>query len=275
MEDLVSDDYRGVTALVTGASKGLGRAYALELAHRGARVILLARTEPGLRAVAAEIRERHPGVDTEMITGDLAAPDGPERILRELRDRGLTVDLLLNNAGAGSVGPFLRRPLGPQLSTVGLNISGLLTLTHTIGAEMVARGSGGIINVSSTAAFQPMPYQASYAATKAFVLSFTEALAEELRGTGVHVMAAHPGAVATGFFDGTTASIDERLADTPAAVATRTLDDYSRRRAVSYPGRAVTRAMTWPARLLPRTLVPRLTGGLNRRLRLHEVADAV
>jgi short-subunit dehydrogenase len=262
-----------VTALVTGASKGLGRAYALELARRGARVILLARSEAGLRAVAAEIRDRH-GIDPEVITGDLAAPDGPERILRELRDRGLTVDLLLNNAGAGSVGPFLSRPLGPQLSTVGLNISGLLTLTHAIGAEMVARGSGGIINVSSTAAFQPMPYQASYAATKAFVLSFTEALAEELRGTGVHVMAAHPGAVATGFFDGTTAGIDERLADAPAAVATRTLDDYARRRAVSYPGRAVTRVMTWPARLLPRTLVPRLTGGLNRRLRLHEVVDA-
>ena len=212
----MNDDYRGVTALVTGASKGLGRAYALELARRGAHVILLARSEADLREVAAQIRDRRAGPDVEVITGDLAAPDGPERILRELRDRDLAVDLLLNNAGAGSVGPFLGRPLGAQLSTVGLNISGLLALTHAIGAELVARGSGGIINVSSTAAFQPMPYQASYAATKAFVLSFTEALAEELRGTGVHVMAAHPGAIATGFFDGTTASIDERLADTPA-----------------------------------------------------------
>ncbi|NUW33001.1 SDR family oxidoreductase [Nonomuraea sp. SMC257] len=273
MEVVVTDGYRGVTALVTGASKGLGRAYALELARRGARVILLARSDGSLRELAAEIRERHGGPDAEVITGDLAAPDGPERVLRELRDRGLTVDLLLNNAGAGSVGPFLGRPLEPQVRSVGLNVVGLIVMTHAIGAELVARGSGGIINVSSTAAFQPMPYQASYAATKAFVLSFTEALAEELRGTGVHVMAAHPGAVATGFFDGTSATIDSRAADTPAIVAARTLDDYARRRAASYPGRAMNRALTWPPRLLPRTVVARVTGNLNRRRRMHEVVD--
>ncbi|MGW4958953.1 SDR family NAD(P)-dependent oxidoreductase [Nonomuraea sp. NPDC004186] len=273
MEVFVADDYRGVTALVTGASKGLGRAYALELTRRGARVILLARSDGSLRELAAHIRERHGRSDAEVITGDLAAPDGPERVLRELRDRGLTVDLLLNNAGAGSAGPFLSRPLEPQLRSVGLNVVGLIALTHAIGAELVARGSGGIINVSSTAAFQPMPYQASYAATKAFVLSFTEALAEELRGTGVHVMAAHPGAIATGFFDGTSATIDSRVADTPATVAARTLDDYARRRAVSYPGRAMNRALTWPARLLPRTVVARIAGGFNRRLRMHEVVD--
>ncbi|MEU8394505.1 SDR family oxidoreductase [Nonomuraea sp. NPDC048892] len=267
------DDYRGVTALVTGASKGLGRAYALELARRGARVILLARSEADLRELAARIDEAHGGPGTEVIVGDLTAQDGPERIVRELHDRGLTVDLLLNNAGMGSAGPFLSRPLQPQLSSVSLNVSGLLALTHVIGAELVARGSGGIINVSSTAAFQPLPYQASYAATKAFVLSFSEALAEELRGTGVHVMAAHPGAIATGFFDGTSATIDPRVADTPEAIAARTLDDYARRRAVSYPGRAVTRAMTWPARLLPRTAVVRIAAAFNRRLRLHETVD--
>lgn len=269
----MSDDYRGVTALVTGASKGLGRAYALELARRGARVILLARSEGDLRRIATEIRELHLGPKPEVIVGDLTAPDGPEGILGELRDRGLTVDLLLNNAGAGGAGPFLGRPLGPQLSSVALNISGLLGLTHGIGADLVARGSGGIINVSSTAAFQPMPYQATYAATKAFVLSFTEALTEELRGTGVHVMAAHPGAIATGFFDGTSATIDPRAADTPETVAARTLDDYARRRAVSYPGRAMNRAMTWAARLLPRTAVTRLTGRLNRWLGFHDVVD--
>ncbi|KOX25969.1 dehydrogenase [Saccharothrix sp. NRRL B-16348] len=226
-----------------------------------------------MRELAAQIRERHGGPDAEVVVGDLATPDGPDRVVRELRDRGLTVDLLINNAGAGSAGPFLDRPLEPQLRSVGLNVSGLLALTHAIGGELVARGSGGIINVSSTAAFQPLPYQASYAATKAFVLSFTEALAEELRGTGVHVMAAHPGAIATGFFDGTTATIDPRAADTPDAVAARTLDDYARRRAASYPGRSVNRAMTWAARVLPRAVVARLAGGFNRRLRLHEVVD--
>ncbi|GAA5133850.1 SDR family NAD(P)-dependent oxidoreductase [Pseudonocardia adelaidensis] len=268
----MADGFHGIAALVTGASKGLGRAYALELARRGARVILVARSEGDLRRVAGEIGERTDAPPAVVISVDLAASDGSQRVVREIRSRGLTVDLLVNNAGAGSAGPFLSRPLEPQLTTVDLNVTGLLALSHAFAEQMVARGSGGIINVSSGAAFQPMPYQAVYAATKALVLSFTEALAEELRGTGVHVMAAHPGAVATGFFDGTSATIDP-AADAPEVVASRTLDDYARRRAASYPGRFTTRAMTWPARLLPRTAVTRLSGAFNRRQGLHEVVD--
>src|SRR5690606_37197410 len=118
-----------------------------------------------------------------------------------------------------------------------LNISALLTLTHALGGQMVALGAGGIINVASTAAFQPMPYQASYAATKAFVLSFTEAVAEELRGTGVRIMGAHPGATDTGFFDSSSHVMDPRVTDSPAFVASRTLDDFARGRSASYPGR--------------------------------------
>ncbi|GAA0947420.1 SDR family oxidoreductase [Pseudonocardia zijingensis] len=262
--------FRGTTALVTGASKGLGRAYALELARRGAQVIVVARSEDALRRVADEIG---PDAPPAVVMGaDLAAPDGPERLVREIRSRGLAVDLLVNNAGAGSAGPFLTRPLEPQLTSVTLNVTGLLALSHAFAEEMVARGRGGIINVASGAAFQPMPYQAVYAATKASVLSFTEALAEELRGTGVHVMAAHPGPVATGFFDGTSATVHP-AADAPEAVASRSLDDYARRRAASYPGRFTYRVVTWPARLLPRAAVARLTGALNRRLGLHEVVD--
>ncbi|MGZ3144422.1 SDR family NAD(P)-dependent oxidoreductase [Lentzea chajnantorensis] len=260
-------EYRGVTALVTGASKGLGRALTLDLARRGARPVLLARSESGLRELAAEIG------GAEVITADLATPDGPRRVLAELRARDLTVDLLVNNAGAGSAGPFLDRPLEPQLLSLHLNVAGLVELTHAIGRDLVARGTGGIVNVSSTAGFQPLPYQATYAGTKAFVLSFTEALAEELRGTGVHVMAAHPGAIATGFFDGTTASINPRFADSPESVARRLLDDYARRRTASYPGRGLTRAITWVPRLLPRAAVAKAAGAMNRGLRLHEVVD--
>ncbi|KOV82582.1 dehydrogenase [Nocardia sp. NRRL S-836] len=261
--------------MVTGASKGLGRELALELARRGARVVLLARSEGDLRELAGQLRERHGDARPEVITADLAAADGPREVLRALRERDLTVDLLVNNAGAGSAGPFLDRPLDPQLRSIHLNAGGLVELTHAIGRDLVERGTGGIVTVASTAAFQPMPYQAVYAATKAFVLFFTEALAEELRGTGVHVMAAHPGAIATGFFDGTSATIDPAFADLPDVVARRLLDDYARRRAVSYPGRAVNRGMTWAARLLPRTAVTRVTGALNRRLRLHQVVDLV
>ena len=269
----MGDGFRGVTALVTGASRGLGRAYALELAQRGAQVVLTARHEAPLREVAAQIRERHGGPGPEVVTADLSAPDGPGRVAGGLRDRGLTVGLLVNNAGSGGVGPFLERPLEPQLRSVGLNVGGLLALTHAIGAPMVERGGGGIINVASTAAFQPMPYQAGYAATKAFVLSFTEALTEELRGSGVHVMAVNPGAIATGFFDGTTAEIDTAAADRPETIAARSLDDYARRRTVSYPGWFPNRMMTWPARLLPRRTVVRLAGAFNRWQRLHRATD--
>jgi short-subunit dehydrogenase len=272
MEELMKADYRGVTALVTGASKGLGRALALELAQRGARLILIARSEDQLRELATEIRQRHGRRDTEVIAGDLIAPDGPQQILRELSVRGLTVDLLVNNAGAGDAGAFLRRPLEPQLRTIELNVNGLLALSHTIGSDLAARGCGGIINVASVAAFQPMPFQATYAASKAFVLSFSESLAEELRGSGVHVMAAHPGPIDTGFFDGTTATM-QTGADTPERIAARTLDDYIERRSASYPGRPQYRAITWIARMLPRVAAARVTGTVNRRLRYDEVVD--
>ena len=265
-------DYNGVTALVTGASKGLGRALALELARRGARLILVARSERQLRELAAEIRQRYGRHDAEVIVGDLIAPDGPQQVLQELSDRGLVVDLLVNNAGAGGAGAFLQRPIEPQLRSVELNVNGLLALTHAIGGELAARGSGGIINIASVAGFQPMPFQAAYAAGKAFVLSFSESLAEELRGSGVHVMAAHPGPIDTGFFDGTTATM-QTGADTPERIAARTLDDYTKRRPASYPGRPLYRMITWIGRVLPRVTAAQVTGTINRRLRYNDVVD--
>lgn len=264
--------FTGSTALVTGASKGLGAAYAHELARRGVDLVLVARSAEALERLADRLRQVH-GVRVEVIAADLADRDGPRHVDGELRSRGIDVDLLLNNAGAGSVGPFLDRPFDAQLASVDLNITGLVTLTHVLGGRTARRGRGGIINVSSTAAFQPMPYQAVYAATKAFVLSFSEALAEELAGTGVRVMAAHPGAVATGFFDGTTVTMTS-FADSPEVVAARTLDDFEKGRHTSYPGRWVNRAQTWVARPLPRRRVAALTAWFNRKLGFDHVADA-
>ena len=268
----MTHSYRGTTALVTGASKGLGRALSLDLARRGARVVLLARSEEDLRALAAQVDEEHGEPRAEVVAADLASPDGVEQVVRELRRRGLRIDLLVNNAGTGSAGPFLDRPLAPQLRSVRVNVDGVLALTHALAADMRARGAGGVITIASGAAFQPMPYVASYGATKAFVLSFTEALAEELRGTGVRIMAAHPGSMATSFFDGTSAEPDPR-ADAPAEVAAQVLDDFARGRAASYPGRAANRVLTWPARLLTRRATARAAGAVNRRQRLHEVTD--
>ncbi|WP_033337874.1 SDR family NAD(P)-dependent oxidoreductase [Catenuloplanes japonicus] len=265
-------DYRGITALVTGASRGIGRSYAYELARRGAHPVLLARSAQTLQELADDLRARH-DVQVHTLVADLSTPDGPAGAIRELQRRHIAVDLLLNNAGIGPVGPFLDRPYPPQRQAVDLNIHGLMALSYALGADMVARGSGGIINVSSTAGFQPMPYQAGYAATKAFVLSFTEAFAHEIRDSGVRVMAAHPGATATGFFDGTTATMDPRVTDSPDRVAAKTLDDFARGRLNSYPGRPLHRAQTLAARLLPRTLVVRATGAVNRRVGHHKVKD--
>ncbi|MFI6699526.1 SDR family NAD(P)-dependent oxidoreductase [Streptomyces sp. NPDC050509] len=264
--------YRGTTALVTGASKGLGRAYAQELGRRGAHLILVARSAPALERLASEIRADH-HVDTRVIATDLSDPAGPTAVAEELREQGAAVDLLVNNAGLGSVGPFFTRPLAQHVQSVDVNINGLMLMTRLIGEDMLERGSGGIINVASTAAFQPMPYQASYAATKAFVLSFSEALTAELRDSGVHVMVAHPGATDTGFFDNTTAVMDAKRADSPTRVAAKTLEDFARGRTASYPGRPLFRALTWPARLLPRTTVTRVTAGFNRHMGFHEVQD--
>uniref|UniRef100_A0AAU3GVP4 SDR family oxidoreductase n=1 Tax=Streptomyces sp. NBC_01401 TaxID=2903854 RepID=A0AAU3GVP4_9ACTN len=266
--------YNGTTTLVTGASKGLGRAYAQELARRGSHLVLVARSTPALDQLASEIRAAHP-VDVHVIGADLADPADPAAVVEELHGQRLTVDLLVNNAGMGSVGPFFDRPLDQNLRSVDLNITGLMLMTRLIGGSMLERGSGGIINVASTAAFLPMPYQASYAATKAFVLSFTEALTEELRDTEVRVMAAHPGATATGFFDNTTAVMDPGRTDTPGAVAAKTLDDFARGRTTSYPGRASNRASTWAVRLLPRRTVTRVAAGINRRAGFDRVQDTL
>lgn len=268
----MQESFRGITALVTGSSRGLGEAFALDLVRRGAHVILVARSESDLRRVAARAREVNADSNVEIIAGDLSSLEGAERIVHELHARGLVVDLLINNAGAGSAGAFLDRPLDAQLASVQLNIGGILAMSHLLGSDMRARGSGGIINVASTVAFQPMPYMASYAATKAFVLSFTEALVEELKDAGVHVMVAHPGSMSTNFYDGTSTRRDPR-ADSPDAVATQTLDDYARVRTASYPGRPMNRVLTWVARFLPRSSVARATADLGRRQKMHEVTD--
>ena len=256
--------FSGRTALVTGASKGLGEALARELAARGSHLVLVARSADALGRLADELRANH-GIRTEAVVADLAAPEGPGEVVAALRERGTEVDLLVNNAGSGAVGPFFGGPFDPNRRSVDLNVTGLMALTHDIGSRMLERGSGGILNIASSAAFQPMPYQASYGATKAFVLSFTEAVAEELRTSDVRVMAAHPGATDTGFFDGTAATMSSK-AISPQRVARRILEDYSRGRSLSFPGRVSDRVLTFLPRLLPRWTTARLAGDYNRRI---------
>ena len=177
-------------ALVTGASSGIGEQFARQLSARGHELILVARRAERLEALASELP-----TDAHVIALDLASEAGEVR--SRVEGLGLQVDLLINNAGFGTYGPFWEIPEGRDAESVRVNCEAVVTLTRAFVPEMVARGTGGVIIVASTAGYQPIPYEAVYAATKAFALSFAEALHTELRGTGVRCMAVNPGPVPT------------------------------------------------------------------------------
>jgi short-subunit dehydrogenase len=189
--------YRDRWALVTGASMGIGEAFARALAARGMNVVLCARSGDRLAALAAELEAEH-AVRAAVVVADLARPGAAARAWAEAgRDR--IIHLLVNNAGFGLHGRFDERPIDRQSEMVALNCTALLELAHLALGEMRPRGSGAIVNVGSVAAFQPVPFKAVYAATKAFVLSLTQALVEENRGSGVRILCVSPGPTPTGF----------------------------------------------------------------------------
>jgi short-subunit dehydrogenase len=189
------------TALVTGASSGIGEQFALQLAARGVNLALAARSEDRMRALAARLRSQHPGIEVDVIAADLAVPEGAAALADRLATDGTRVDLLVNNAGFGSHNLFVDEDPDNLARQIQLNCSSLVTLTSRLLPAMLERGRGGVLNVASTAGFQPIPTMAVYAATKAFVLSFTEALWAETRKTGVRVVALCPGPTETAFFD--------------------------------------------------------------------------
>jgi short-subunit dehydrogenase len=186
------------TALVTGASAGLGHDFATLLAADGHDLVLVARRRDRLDALAAALAERH-HIRAFPLALDLADAGAPERVRAEIERRGLTIDVLVNNAGVGRTGAFAQSPPATELGMVQLNVTALVHLTSLLLPGMIARGRGRILNVGSTAGFVPGPFMATYYATKAFVNSFSEALAYELDGTGVTVTLSCPGATATEF----------------------------------------------------------------------------
>jgi short-subunit dehydrogenase len=186
--------------LVTGASSGIGRALAERVAEEGGDLVLVARREPVLHAQAEELGERY-GVRVDVVPTDLSVAGAAAGIVRELSVRGISVDALVNNAGLGIHGDVAGSRLTDASTQIAVNITALTELTALLLPPMIARGRGTIVNVASTAAFQPVPHMAVYAATKAYVLSFTRALWAETRGSGVRVLAVSPGATDTAFFD--------------------------------------------------------------------------
>jgi short-subunit dehydrogenase len=248
------------TALVTGASSGIGAEIARCLARRGHGVTLVARREGRLRELADEVAAAS-GVRAEVIAADLTDVASRNRIVAQLGERGLTASILVNNAGFSTMGPVAKSDPEREVAMVRTDVEAVVHLCSAMVPGMVERGSGAVINVASTAAFQPLPGQAGYGASKAFVLSYGRALGAELSGTGVTVTTLCPGPVETGFAEAAGISDEEASTALPklmwvpaAAVAEAAVDGADRGRPVVIPG-APNRLLASIAHHAPRRLV--------------------
>src|SRR5689334_12521245 len=251
------------TTLITGASSGIGAAFARKLARRGRNVLLVARSEDKLIALCNEIG-RASGIRAQYVAIDLTESDAAARLLEETRKRELMIDMLINNAGFGSMGDFAKLDRATELEIIDLNVKSLVDLTYRFLQPMRERRQGAIINVASTAGFQGVPFMATYAATKAFVLSFSEALWEENRPYGIKVMALCPGVTDTNFFE---AAHMQR----PPARTSQTVDEVvdTALRAFKLGKSSVVSGwmnflMVEAERIVPRSLVLRAAGAVLR-----------
>lgn len=251
-------------ALVTGSSGGIGEAFARGLSARRHDLVLVARSEEKLRTLAAELKSRH-GIRVEVVPADLSVSGAATALVQTLTERGIEVDLLVNNAGFGARGSFGSVPLDRYQQMLRLNAEALLDLTYLLVPPMLQKGRGAVINVSSTAAFQPVPWTSVYAATKAFVTSFSLGLAEELHGSGVAVVTLCPGGTQTHFFEAGQYGLRSmpgglQPAEQVAAEALRQLD---RGGGLVVP-RLLNKATIFVQRFLPRSLVLKVTADLFR-----------
>lgn len=248
---------KDAAALVTGASSGIGADIARSLAERGHDLVLVARREQRLAELARELEEAH-GVRAETVAVDLQAKAGRKRLPKTLAELGLRVDVLVNNAGFGTAGLFQRLDGEREAELVRLNCEVVVDLCGRFVPAMVERGAGAVLNVASTAAFQPLPTQATYSASKAFVLTFTQALAADLHGTGVTATALCPGPVRTEFVDvaglGKEASVlPEFVWVSSPDVAEAGVRGLERGKGVVIPGK-LNRATSLGGHLTPRSL---------------------
>ncbi|HEY7768920.1 SDR family oxidoreductase [Longimicrobium sp.] len=258
-------DYRGQWALVTGASMGIGEAFARALAARGMNLVLCARSADRLQALGDALRREH-GIGTQVVAADLAVPGAAARAW-EQASSAHPIHLLVNNAGFGLRGRFHELPRERQGEMVSLNCTALLELAHLALGEMRGRGVGGIINVASIVAFQPVPSMAAYAATKAFVLSLSESLAVENRDAGVRVTALCPGPTPSGFqaVAGTRVYEGQPGYLTPEQVVAGGLEAFDAGKSHVVPG-AANRAATLFGRLLPLGVAARIALRVNQRV---------
>ena len=251
MPDTLADRW----ALVTGASSGIGAEFARQLAARGMHLVLTARREERLQELAEELHRRH-AARCEIILADLAEPDGPRQLWDAVQQRDIEVHILVNNAGFTHVGEIDSVPLERLLQLVRVNVAAVTELTYRALPGMLQRGSGAVFNVSSLVGFQPVAYMATYAASKAYILHFSESLWAEARRRGVHVMAVCPGTTRTELFDiaGIPGWLQKRRSQTPEQVVKAALRSFRKRQPVCIPG-ARNWLLTLLSRFLPRRRV--------------------
>lgn len=242
------------TALITGASSGIGRAFAKYHAARGGDLIITARSGDKLDALRAELETDH-GITVTCIAQDLGSADQARALYAATN--GAQIDILINNAGFGGHGAFLSRDLAEDLAMIDLNVDALVTLCHLVGTDMAGRTSGKILNVSSTASYMPGPLQATYFATKAFVSSFSQALAQELAPSGITVTALEPGYVETDFATRADLGGTELVKNgaTAASVAKYGYDAMRRGELRAINDGKLRFALNWVFPLLPRKMV--------------------
>lgn len=251
------------TALITGASSGIGEALSHRFAERGHDLIVTARREDKLKALAETLTSEH-GTGVHVIACDLTQPDGPGELAGAVAALGVDVDILVNNAGVAYTGNFQDLESNTVDMLLDLNIVSLTKLTHLFLPAMIARGAGRILNVGSVASFQPVPSMSLYAASKAFVLSLTEGLSEEVRGTGVSVTALCPGLTRTEMVESLQAEgIPAFMMSSPEEVAREGYEALMNREVIRVPGLANQAAVTW-AKFQPRWLVRGLGGLMSR-----------
>lgn len=258
------------TALITGASSGIGATFAAALALRGIDLILVARSADKLKALARQLQREH-GIEATVITADLSVPGSGASLAAKVAKRGLTVDLLINNAGFGQAGAFHENDAARDQQMIALNIAAVVDIAHAFLPVMLKRGGGALINVASLAGFQPTPYMAVYGATKAFVLSFSESLWAEYRRKGIDVLAVCPGPVDTPFFEATgkgeslRRTVPKSTMLTAQQVVDASLAALSARKSFVVPG-AMLKIMSALPRIVPRRW---MATGAARAMRRH------
>ncbi|MEM6588068.1 MAG: SDR family NAD(P)-dependent oxidoreductase [Pseudomonadota bacterium] len=255
------------TALITGASAGIGTEFARYHAAKGGDLVIAARREAPLNALKEELEAAH-GVNVTVMAMDVGSPEQATALYEAVKAKGITIDVLINNAGFGGHGAFLDRDIAKDQAMIDLNIGALVALSHLVGNDMKGRGGGKMLQVSSTASFMPGPYQATYFATKAFVTSFSQAIDHEMRGFAITSTALCPGLVNTEFvatadLGGT--GLAKQKGATASSVAKIGYDAMLRGDLIAINEPRLKFMLNWIAPLLPRRQALRMMAGMQKK----------